>query len=71
MKKNNFEELEQMHLFNAKELPEEVRENILNSKKMFSFFGNIVHLFIPKLFEFIGMLLTPDNKSLKDKQKIK
>lgn len=68
MGKNNFEELERLNLLNTEDLPEEVRENIMNSKKMFSFFGNIVHLFIPKLFEFIGMLMSADHKSLKDKE---
>lgn len=54
MEKNSFRELEQLNESRFDE--KRTRENVQHSMGLFQFFGNIVELFVPKIFSiFVNM----------------
>jgi hypothetical protein len=56
--RNNFQRLEEKKLSEMEPVPGQVRENIYGTRDLFSFIGNVLDLFIPKLFGMLTQLLS-------------
>ncbi len=65
MEKNNFEELEQKNLSGANELPDDIHNQILSTRNMMSYLGDVIGLYLPKFFDMIVMLFSADDQSKK------
>lgn len=56
MAKNNFKELEKLLSENKEFTFEKVKNNIVSSRNLFGFIGDIIELFIPRIIDvFVGM----------------
>lgn len=55
--RNNFQRLEEEDLTNYPQPPARIKQDINHSQNMFQLFGNVIDLFIPKLFQMITSLL--------------
>ena len=55
--KNNFKELEEEQLGLYPHTPSEVGNNVKGSMRLFSFVGDIVELYLPKVFDMLLSLV--------------
>jgi len=69
--RNNFQRIEDEQLVNHPDPPARIKHDIDHSQSVFQLFGNVIDLFIPKLFQMITSLLgsteskpnrSPENK---------
>lgn len=61
--RNNFQRLEEKKLSEMEPVPNQIRENIHGSRHLFSLIGNVLDLFIPKLFSMLTQLLSGPDQS--------
>ncbi len=68
--RNNFQRLQDEELNDYPQPPARIKEDLNHSQNMFQLVGNVIDLFIPKLFQMLARMLgggskidqTPENK---------
>jgi hypothetical protein len=55
--RNNFQRLQEEELTTYPQPPARIKEDINHSQNMFQLVGNVIDLFIPKLFQMIASML--------------